>query len=155
MRSSIAMMSLVISKPYREPIPEGVPIVTTAASWAAKYEEWLTVSSALGMISAITGIVNAADWVQETMFAQMYRGVSSTQRFGTVTPANGTETTMVTASRTYCRYYCFDDSLNITSSNAADYLVDSGRFECIYAPSEYKFNVVTMMDEAYDLYMMN
>lgn len=138
-----------------EPIPEGVPIVTTAASWAAKYAEWLTVSSALGMISAITGIVNAADWVQETMFAQMYRGVSSTQRFGTVTPANGTETTMVTASRTYCRYYCFDDSLNITSSNAADYLVDSGRFECIYAPSEYKFNVVTMMDEAYDLYMMN
>ena len=73
------------------------------------------------MISAITGIVKAADWVQEIMFAQMYRGVSSTQRFGTVTPANGTETTMVTASRTYCRYYCFDDSLNITSTLPAPY----------------------------------
>lgn len=48
--------------------------------------------------------------------------------------------------------YC---TMHIQVSNVADYLVDSGRFECIYAPFEYKFNVVTMMDEAYDLYMMN
>ena len=136
-----------------EPIPVGYSIATSATALAAKYAGWLTVQSAMGMISAAIGIYNTAEALQETFFIQMYRGISSAQRFGTVTPANGTETTMVTASRTYCRYYCFNDSVNINSSNAADYLVDSGRFECTYAPSEYKFYAATMMEEAYDLYV--
>ena len=50
-------------------------------------------------------------------------------------------------------YYAFDDDVEVTSQTAGDAMSVLGTFECIYTPSEYDFNVVTMIENAYEIYM--
>ena len=136
-----------------EALPAGITIASAAVSVAA----WLgaTIPATITWICNALAIYSATDALQESRAIQIYRGVSCTLRTSTVIASGGRETPLHTASRTYIRYYAFDDDANITSANASDAISDLGKFECTYEPSEYAFNVVTMVEDAYDLYIGN
>lgn len=134
-----------------ETLPAGITIAAGAVSLAVLVGA--TVPATISWICNALSVYSATEALQEDRTIQMYRGVSCTLRTSTVTPSGGSETPLHTASRTYIRYYAFDDDANITSANASSAISDLGTFECIYAPSEYKFNVVTMVEDAYDIYM--
>lgn len=137
-------------------LPIGVTIATAAVSLASAlgaFAAYVTLEVSINIICAILGVYDVSVTLVDMLTVESYRGVACTYRTGTVTPRNGSEIPKVTASRTYSRIFCIDENKSGTSSDYANYLVDSGKVETIYAPSEYSFNYLTMIEDTYNAYI--
>jgi hypothetical protein len=132
-------------------LPKGVNITTGAVGLASAFN--IPVSQAIQTICNILGVYDISATLSNMLKVEAFRGVACKYRTGTVTPSNGSETSKVTASQSYVRTFCFDYDLAGTSSSYASCIVDSGNVEILYAPSEYSFNYITIIEDTYDAYI--
>lgn len=128
----------------------------TIASAAVIIAGWLGIGvpQAITVICEILGVAAGAEAVLDrSITAEAYRGVTMWTRTGTVTPPGGTETPVCTATHSYMRKFVIDYSVSGSSSDDYDYLVDTGYFEQMYAPSASGFNYYYLAEETYETYM--
>lgn len=132
-------------------IPAGITIAAAGVALAGA----IGVEVAIGITTMcnLLSIYDTGAAISDAFTVESCRGIACTFRTGTVTPPNGSEISKVTASRSYVRIFCFNESLIGSSSDYASCIVDTRAVETLFAPSEYSFNYITMIEDTYNAYM--
>lgn len=132
-----------------ETLPAGITYAAAAVGLASAFG--LGVPVAIEMLTLFIDVYNATATLVESLTVNQYRGVYLTQRTGTVQPQNGTETPVVTATRSYIRYFYFGKTP--TTPNAADNMYEMDLTETAFYPSEYDYRTNVMIQAAYQQYV--
>lgn len=104
------------------------------------------------LICGALEVTSVADEVFGDHTFNFYRGVYITERTCGITPSGGTETPVLSATRTYVHYYLFDQE-NYTGTDATGNMQeDDNRGEVIYYPSEYEYELEELKRQAYEEY---
>lgn len=120
-------------------------ISNSAAAIAIAERLGIPVPSALSIFSKAVKVYNALQTGYEMITLDAYRGSYVTERTGTVTPSNGSEIPVLTATKSSLRIVTFLDPLH------NEYVIEDA--EVIYTPSQTEYQYTQLSEDTYEAYV--
>lgn len=125
-----------------------VTLAGAAASIAATFA--VPYAAAVAMVCDIAGAADSMVNALRAFSMYIFRASYLTERAGVIVD-NGEEIPVHSATRTYWRYFAFEEEPN-GSVNASDYIIESGECDTIYVPSQYEFRYDRLVEDTYEIY---